>query len=143
MLRRLVVVLWIFRQSGSFALPLIRVRIRAEHFDEVALAFEIGDGFGDFAICRMAVAIDEEKIFPRFAFARARLDLRHVQFVFTKSGERVVQRADFMRDADHQTGAIFSGRRTALASEHEEAGGVGGIILNAVVENGDFICFRR
>ena len=93
---------------------LIRVRIRAEDFDEITLLFEIGDGFGDFAVIHEAIAIDEEKLFPGFAFAWARLDFRHVQFVTTKCAERGMQRADFMLNADHQTGAIFARCRTAL-----------------------------
>src|SRR6185369_477155 len=47
---------------------LFRFRVGAEDFDEGALLFEFGDGFGDFFLADVAVAIDKEEVFPGFAF---------------------------------------------------------------------------
>ena len=54
---------------------------------------ELRDGAGDFAVAGMAVAIHEEEVFPRAAFAGAALDLRHVEPIFTERRERAVQPA--------------------------------------------------
>ena len=103
-------------------LVLLRIRIGAEDFDEGALRAEFGDGAGDLAVFRVAVAIDEEEIFPRLALAGAGFDFRHVQFEFAKRAERAVQRADLVRDAEHDAGAVVAGGRAALAAQDEKNG---------------------
>src|ERR1039458_7686043 len=50
-------------------LKLFRVWIRAEDFDEVAVLAQKLDGFDDLAVLHVAVAINEEEIFPRLPFA--------------------------------------------------------------------------
>src|SRR5438094_9671792 len=60
-----------------FNKALLRVRIRAEHLDEAALLFQLGDGFGDPVVARVAIAVDEKEIFPRLALAGARFNFRH------------------------------------------------------------------
>lgn len=99
------------------------------------------DGFGDFAVFLVAVAIDEEEIFPRAAFAGARLDLGEVDAIAAERGQRVMQRADFVRDAHHEAGAVVAGGRTALAAEHEETRGVGGVVLDVLFEHGQAVFF--
>ena len=49
---------------------LISVGIGAEDFDEIALFAEVFDGSRDFPIFLMAIAVDEEEVFPGFPFAR-------------------------------------------------------------------------
>ena len=120
----------------------LRVRIRAEDFDEVAMLAEQLDGLGDFRVLKMAVAINEEEIFPRLALAGARFDLRHVDLVPAERGDGLVQRADLVGDADHQAGAVVAGGRTALAAEHEEARGVGGVVLNVLLQHLQAVFFR-
>lgn len=100
---------------------LIGVGIGTKHFCEIADAMEVGDRFGDFAVLHVAVAIDEEEIFPCLPLARARFDLRHVDLVFSKRSKRIMERTDLMRHADHEACPVVTGRRTALPSEDKEA----------------------
>ena len=46
-----------------------------------------------------------------------------------------MERTDFMHDAEHHAGPVASGRRTALASQDQESGGVDRIVLNVALEN--------
>src|SRR5437899_2720331 len=100
---------------------LLGVRVRAEHFDEAALLFQLTDGFGHFVVADMAVAIDEEEILPGFSFAGALFNFRHFDAVAAKGGESAMQRAHLVHQTDHETGAIVAGGRAALAAKHEEA----------------------
>src|SRR6202142_2699621 len=106
-------------------LKLFRVRIRAEDFDEVAVLAQKLDGLDDLAVLHVAVAINEEEIFPRLPFARARFILRHVDFVTAERGNRLMQRAGLVGHADQQAGAVVAGGRTGLGGAHKEARGVG------------------
>jgi len=98
-----------------------------------------GDGLGDLLFLRVAVAIYEEEILPRLPLARTRFDPGHVDAVAPERGEGAVQRADLVRDADHQAGAVVAGRRTALAAEDEEARGVGGVILDVQFQHAQVV----
>lgn len=111
------------------------IRKRAENFYEVAMFAEILDGAGDFFVLGMAVAIDEEEIFPGFAFAGAGFDFGQIDFGAAEGRERFVKRADFVRDADHEAGPVLAGGRAALAAEHEKSGGVGGVVLDVLLED--------
>ena len=93
------------------------------------------DGLDDFAVLHVAVAIDEEEIFPRLPFAGARFNLRHVDFVAAERGNRLMQRAGFVGDADQQARAVVARGRTALAAQHEEARGVGGVVLDVLFQH--------
>ena len=100
---------------------------------------KLPDGFGNLAVLSVPVAIYEEEVFPCLALARTTFDLRHVELVAAEGSERVVERADFVRDAEHEAGAIMAGRGRALASEHEEPGDVGGAVLDVGLENGEVV----
>ena len=82
------------------------------------MSVKLFDGLGDLAVLSVPVAIDEEEIFPCFSFTGAAFDLCHIQLVAAEGGERVVERADFVHDAEHEAGAIMAGRRRTLASEY-------------------------
>src|SRR5262249_19833403 len=84
---------------------LSRIRIRPQDFYETAFLVQELDRFGNLAVFHMAVAIDEEEIFPGFALARARFDLRQVNAIPAERRQRMVQRAHFIRDTHHQTRA--------------------------------------
>ena len=45
------------------------------------MALQFAEGFRDFAVLGVAVAIDKEEIFPRLALAGTAFDFRHVQLV--------------------------------------------------------------
>src|SRR6266540_146456 len=47
-------------KSNRKAAELLGVRVRAEHFDEAALLFQLADRLGHFVVADMAVAVDEE-----------------------------------------------------------------------------------
>src|SRR5439155_753270 len=140
---------WLMRREGASAkngiqcrTPLLGVRVRAEHFDEAALLFQLTDGFGNFVVAGMAVAVDEEEILPGFSFAGARFNFRHVDAVTAKGGERAMQRAHLVHQADHDAGAIVAGGRAALAAQHQEARRVGGIVLDVVFQHAQPVFFR-
>src|SRR5947207_326674 len=90
----------------------LRVRIRAEPLDVAALLLQMRNGLGDLLVMNMAVAINEEEIFPRLPLAGAGFDLGHVDAITPERGQRVVQRADLVRDADHQARAVLARGRT-------------------------------
>src|ERR1035437_543267 len=95
----------------------LRVRIRAEDFDEVAVFAQKLDGLDDLAVLHVAVAINEKEIFPRLPFAGARFNLRHVDFVTAERGNRLMQRASFVGHAQQQTRAVVARGRTR-SEEH-------------------------
>ena len=74
--------------------------------------------------------IDEEKIFPHFAFAGARFDFRHVDAIAAKRSQRAMQRPHLIGDAEHEAGAVVAGRWTALPAQDQKAGGIGSVVLN-------------
>src|SRR5262245_45409217 len=86
--------------------PLLGVGIGAEHLHVAAMLLQQGDGFGDLAVNGVAIAVHEEEVFPHLAFAGARLDFRHVQPITAKRGERGVERANLVLDAEHEAGAV-------------------------------------
>ncbi len=91
----------------------------------------------------MPIAIDEEVIFPRLPLAGARFDLGEIDAIPPERRERMMQRANLVADADHQTRAVITRGRTALATEHEETRRIGGIVLNVLLENFHAIFLRR
>src|SRR5580658_7343391 len=95
----------------------IPIWIRPEHLDKIAGFFEAGYGFGHFGIGVMAVAIHKKEILPSFALAGSRLDFGHVQFEPAKGRQRVIERTHFVRDAEHDAGAVATGGRSALAAQ--------------------------
>src|SRR4051812_17785137 len=120
---------------------LFAIGIRAKHLHEVAFAAEFGNGIGDAAIFVMAIAIDEEEIFPGFALARATLDLGHVELEAAEWRQRSVQGTDFVRDAEHDACAVATRRWTALTPQNKEARHVRGTVLDVGFENIQLISF--
>jgi hypothetical protein len=55
--------------SRMLVARLLRIRIGPEHLHERAMLLEFADGLGHARVFVMAIAIDEEEIFPRAAFA--------------------------------------------------------------------------
>jgi len=123
------------RTRGWSGAALFRVRIRAEHFHVTALLLQLGDGFGDLFVQLVTVAINEEVILPRFALAGARFDFGEVDAVTPERSQPMMERADLVGDADHQARAVPARGRTTLATEHEEARGVGGIVLDVPLQH--------
>lgn len=118
---------------------LLGIGVGAEDFDEVAVLFEEGDSLGDLGCGDMAVDIDEEVVFPRFAFAGAGLDFGHVDTLAAEDGDGFVEGADLVTDAHEEAGAVVSGGGGIFASEDEEAGGVVGVILDVLFHDLEFI----
>ena len=119
------------RSSGAS----VRIWIRTEDFHEIAMLTEILDGSGDFFVLGVAVAIDEEEIFPRFAFAGTGFDFGQIDFGAAEGSERFVERAHFIRDTNHHAGAVVAGGRAALAAQYEKAGGIGGVVLDVLLQD--------
>ena len=102
---------------------------------------EQSDGFGHLAIAHVAVAINEEEILPGLALAGAGLDFGHVDAEAAKGGEGTMQGAHLVHQADHQTGPVAAGGRSALAAQHEETRGVRGVVLNVVFQHAHVVFF--
>ena len=101
---------------GPLAHNLFRVRIRPEDFHKIAMRAQILDRPGHFFVMGVAIAIYEEEIFPGFAFTGTGFNLGQIDFGPAERRERLVQRADFICDANHQARAVLAGRRAALAA---------------------------
>ena len=91
------------------------------------------------AVFHVAVAIDEEEIFPGLALAGAGFDLGHVDAIAAEGGQRVIQGAHAVREAEHQAGAVVAGGRAALPAQHQKAGGVGDVVLDVVIQHGHVV----
>ena len=89
----------------------------------------------------MAVEVDEEVVFPGFAFAGARFDFGEIELVFSEGFEGAVKGADFVGDAAHETGAVFAGGGATLGAEDEESGNVGGVVLDVGFEDLELTLF--
>src|SRR5689334_17904431 len=79
--------------------PSLRIRIRPEDLYVTTLLLQMRDGLGDLLVVNVAVAINEEEILPRLPLAGAGFDLGHVDAITPERRQRVVQRADLVRDA--------------------------------------------
>src|SRR5690242_13032821 len=87
------------------------------------------------SILNMTVTVDKEEILPSLPFAGSRFNLRHVDTIATKGGQRAMKCTHLVGDADHDTGAVMAGRRAALSAQHEEPRGVGRVVLNVVLQH--------
>ena len=115
--------------------------VGAEGFDGAAFFFEGGDGFFERGVLKVAVKVDEEVVFPGFAFAGAGFDFGEVELVFSEGFEGAVKGADFVGDAAHEAGAVFAGGGAALSAEDEESGNVGGVVLDVGFEDLELALF--
>ena len=99
------------------------------------------DGSRELPFRDVPIAINEEKVFPGFAFIRPRFDPGHIDPVPPESGQCFVQGAYLVGNAEHETCAVLSGGRTTLAAKDEEAGDVFGIILDIGFNDAQFVSF--
>ena len=58
--------------------------IGSEGFDGAAFFLKGGDGFFEGGVLEMTVKVDEEVVFPSFAFAGAGFDFGEVELVFSE-----------------------------------------------------------
>ena len=130
-----------FDGFGLLAKGLVGGGVGAEGFDGAAFFFEGGDGFFERGVFEVAVEVDEEVVFPGFAFAGARFDFGEVELVFSEGFEGAVKGADFVGDAAHETGAVFAGGGATLGAEDEESGNVGGVVLDVGFEDLELTLF--
>src|SRR5204862_5588692 len=100
------------------------IRIRAEHLKEFRMLAQMLDGSRELPFRDVPIAINEEKVFPGFAFIRPRFDPGHIDPVPPESGQCFVQRAHLVGNAEHQAGAVLARGWTALPAKHQEAGDV-------------------
>ena len=115
--------------------------VGSEGFDGAAFFFEGGDGLFEGGVFKVSVKVDEEVVFPSFAFAGAGFDFGEVKLMFSEGFEGAVKGADFVGDATHETGAVFAGWWTALGAENEESGNVGGVVLDVGFEDLELALF--
>src|SRR5688572_27939331 len=121
---------------------LLRIWIGTENAQELAVLAQFLEHAGELAVFGVAFAIDEEKVFPRFALVGARLDLGHVDLIPAEGRKRVVQRAGLMRNAEHNARAIVARRRSGMSAEHEKASDVRGVVLDVSFENAEVVTLR-
>ena len=115
--------------------------IGAEGFDGGAFFLEGVDGFFEGGVLEMAVKVDEEVVFPSFAFAGAGFDFGEVKLVSSEGFKGAMKGANFVRDATHEAGAVFAGGRAALGAEYEESSNVGGVVLDVGFEDLELALF--
>lgn len=115
--------------------------VGSEGFDGAAFFFESGDGFFERWVFKVAVKVNEEVVFPGFAFAGAGFDFGEIELVFSEGFKGAVKGADFVGDATHEAGAVFAGGGAALGSEDEESGNVGGVVLDVGFEDLELALF--
>src|SRR5687767_13269362 len=107
------------------------------------MALKVSNRIGHAFVFVMSVAIDEKEILPGFSLAGTRFDLGHVEPVLSKRRQRGVQRADLVRNAEHDARAVLAGWRTALSPEHKEARGVRRVVLDVGFQHVKSIALRR
>lgn len=113
----------------------LEVRITAEDFDEAAMLREPVEGGGDFLVLFMAEDVHEEKVFPVAAAAGTAFDAGHVDVEFVEGGESVEKGTGLVADAEHDGGAVAARGRASAFADHQKTGGVGGVVLDAGVED--------
>src|SRR5712675_731294 len=104
---------------------------------------QMAQGVFHFAILDVSVAVDKKEVLPGFSLAGTRFDFGHINAVTAEGGQSAVQRADFVGNTDHNAGAVAAGWGTALAPQHQEARGVGRVVLDIVIENIQALLFSR
>lgn len=115
--------------------------VGSEGFDGAAFFFEGVDGFFERGVLEVAVKVDEEIVFPGFAFAGAGFDFGEVELVFSEGFKSAMKGADFVGDATHEAGAVFAGGGAALGAEDKESGNVGGVVLDVGFEDSELALF--
>ena len=124
-----------------FGKGLVGDRVGAEGFDGAAFFLKGGDGFFERGVFEVAVEVDEEVVFPGFAFAGAGFNFGEVELVFSEGFKGAVKGANFVGDAAHEAGAVFAGGGAALGAENEESGNVGGVVLDVGFEDLELALF--
>lgn len=130
-----------FDGFGLLAKGLVGGGVGAEGFDGATFFLKGGDGFFERGVFEVAVEVDEEVVFPSFAFAGTGFDFGEVELVFSEGLEGAVKGANFVGDATHEAGAVFAGWMTALGAEDEESGNVGGVVLDVGFEDLELALF--
>ncbi len=115
--------------------------VGSEGFDGAAFFFEGGDGFFEGGVLEVSVKVDEEVVFPGFAFAGAGFDFGEIKLVFSEGFEGAMKGANFVGDAAHEAGAVFAGGGATLGAEYEESGNVGGVVLDVGFEDLELALF--
>jgi hypothetical protein len=113
------------------------VGIGAEQFHERAVLAQFLESIGDFVILAMAAEIDVEDVFPVLLFRGARLDFRHVDFELVEGLQGADEGTGFVLDGEKNGSAVVAGGRAGFFADDEEAGGIGGAILDRGIEDGE------
>lgn len=100
---------------------------------------ETAEGGGDFLVLLVAEDVHEEEVLPVAAAAGSAFDAGHVDVEFVEGSERVEEGAGLVPDTEHDGGAVAACRGAGAFTDHEKTGRVGGVVLDAGVENGEAV----
>ncbi len=122
----------------------VRVGIRAEDLDEVAMCAEPPDGFGYFRVFKMPGTIYEEKNTPT-PCACSGADSIFVRLILKRRNAAMAScnAPTLSENADHQARTIIAGWWTALTAKHEKARRIRSVVLDVLLQNLHTVFFRR
>jgi len=109
--------------------------VGAEDSDEAAVGGEFAEGFFDGSVFAVAEDVEEEEDLPVAAAGGAAFDFGEIELEIVERGEGFEERAGFIADTEHDGGAVAAAGRAGAFAEDEEAGGVGGAVLDPVFED--------
>lgn len=100
------------------------------------MSFEGVEGVADFLVVAMASQIDVEDVFPVLLLGGAGFDLGHVDFEGIEGLEGLDEGAGSVVDGEEDAGAVLTGGGAGFFADDEEAGGIGGAVLDGGFEDG-------
>ena len=103
-----------------------------QDLEQQGLALQVLQGRGDHGVLAVAADVDEEDIVPDPAPGGARLDAGHADAVGGERGQQGVQPAGLVATGEQQAGLVAPGGGRVLVADHQEAGGVALLVLDAL-----------
>src|SRR6266851_4207782 len=111
-------------------------RVGPEDLEELAALLDLVEDGADIIGVAVALEVDEVHVLPRAPLRRSRFDLGQVESPGREGLEDAVQHARLVLHGKEDGRLVAAGGPHRSPAYHEEAGAVGGVVLDAAPEHG-------
>src|SRR6266508_408598 len=133
--------MWSFASDsqGTGMRDSLRGRVRSEDFEELTALLDLGQDGADVIGIAMAFEVDEVDVLPGAPLRRSRFDFREIQPAGGEGLENAVEHAGLVFHREENRRLVPPRGRRRLPADHEEAGGVGRVVLDPRPEHGHLV----
>src|ERR1700682_3262470 len=111
-------------------------RVRSEDLEELTALLDLFEDGPDIIGVAVALEVDDVHVLPRTPLGRSRLDLGQVESAGREGLEDAVEHAGLVLHREENGRLVAAGGPHGSPAYHEEAGAVGGVVLDAAPEHG-------